>query len=99
MNPVYGKKLVMDVRDGTYYFGDIRLPDPTEESSFGFDWIDMIQVGCGTFETCMPVSAVKIYSNITTIENARLCAKVMRFTFIDCDFEYQPSEIPQIYQN
>ncbi len=83
--PAFAKKMVKDVRDNTWLFGEIRSCDNGEESMFSFDKTDMVQVGLGTMEQTMPVSGIRIYSNITTLEDAIAFDVLMGISFYDCD--------------
>jgi hypothetical protein len=88
MNEAFGKKLVKDTRDNTYWFGEIRSPDPAEEAGFGFDHTDIIQVGLGTLEVQIPASGARIFGNIKSLADAIVIADSMGFRFYDCDHEY-----------
>lgn len=60
--------LVKDVRDGTWYFGEITpFADSVE---LGITNTDVICIGQGFAKTCIPVGGGRCYENITTGEDA-----------------------------
>jgi hypothetical protein len=87
-NAAFGKKLVLDARDGTYWFGEIRSPNNYEEESFGFGRTDIIQVGLGDMEVQIPAAHARVFGNVKTLEEASNAAVALGFQYHDCDHDY-----------
>lgn len=61
------KMLVIDVRNNQRLFGEVVIANNSQESDFGFDKTDMIQVGTGDQKTIIPASAASIKPNVNEL--------------------------------
>jgi len=74
------KMLVIDTRDNTRLFGEIKSFTNDEEQFLNCEKTDLVQVGEGDLKTVLPVNAVRVLANV----NARPADA------IDCDAVAQP---------